>query len=327
MLVGLGMIFLTLTGILKTKAEKKGSVRRKAGSEKQKAWPYWTIYCLMILVGVGFNLYGSWLIKHTADIAAERRNKESQRQDADYKIKVREEVQRLANELHNAKTEEARKITEEKIKVIQMDFEQWAENLATNLPGEKRLFAERKARLDREIEKRSLNDATKRTNAEVQYTAEVHPALSFTIRFIQESIRAFAEKSGKNITIDALEVPDNIFVKSASANIHFGTNGVWTMSISNLMGLPFMGFPTKAGADLPVLGVRFRHADNTADSLLLRPLMIGGRKVLQILYTPTSPTFSPPVINGEYPLSGYEEPIRSSLPGILEAELLQLPNY
>lgn len=315
-IIGVSTICLALAGILKSKGDKATPSRKKDGNAQSKR--YYIQYAIALLVCCGWTGYGTWLTKHAGDQAAE--HAEQIQRDTNEKIakiglEFREKIQAVLVKLNAAKQEESQKITEEKIRALKNDFSQWAEDFATNMPTEKSKFAQLKIAL----QKKQAEETDKEIQRQKQESGQLYPVYSSAIKFLQESVRAFASKTGNtNILIDPLELPENLYGKQISGNIHF-TNAVWNLSI--LAGWTSYT-PYQAGYDVnkPFLKITF----GSQEEFYLRINEQGNK--MTIVYRTSLPTPNPENINGEYDLSDYESVLKSDLQRIIKAQLLQLEN-
>ncbi len=221
-LITLGTLGGLFSPLIKVKADRVQT--RTAGRRN-----LWRLFFWIVLVAgpvlVGF---GTWLT-----IAGTQQNASAQAAHADDVFKkTQEENARTNREINNklqemqlairaAKQDEARTRTEEKINIIQDNFNQWAEDFAKRRPDKERQL--------REAKSASLQK-------ELQISSESTPLFSYTIRFVQEAIRAYSKQSGRQIRNDIPVLPDNFFatdVNNVERAIHFiGGKAIWSFSVS-----------------------------------------------------------------------------------------------
>jgi len=316
--IGCGTLLLALSGILKTKAEKGGGERKKDDSERRRARSRarnnWIAYGLSLLLGVALNILGTWLTKQAGDEASRKRSQETERmlhaqreQDERTVRELREERQSILVALNAAKREDSKKITEEKIHVIQSDFSQWAEKFATNLPGKRNEFAQLKA----DFQKAQIDAANKEIQRQIQISGQEYPVFSFGIRFLQESVRAYAKQTGRGIQVDPLELGENFFVKSPDREIRFGTNAVWRISVIS-----------NTGGQMPYLKVTF--IDSLGGQSGMFQLRFLADNKLRFNYAAKVPIPNPATVNGLHDMINYEGAVRDALQRVIEAQLLQV---
>ena len=320
-IVGISTVCLALAGILKSKGDKAAASRKK--EENAKSARIYIRYALALLICGAWTFYGTLLTKHAADKAAqnaEQVQRETNDRIAGMERKFGEKIQAILVKLNAAKQEDSQKITEEKIRAIQSDFSQWAEDFVTNMPTEKSKFAQLKIAL----QKKQTEETDKEIQRQKQESGGLYPVYSFAIRFLQESVRAYASKTGNtNILIDSLELPENLYGKQTSGNIHF-TNALWNLNILGGWMLAthdwsFAAYPSFED-NRPFLKITFGNQE-----VFYLRINDQGKK-MTIRYTTRLPTPNPEKINGEYDLSDYESRIKDDLQRIIVAQLLQLDN-
>ncbi len=324
-LLSVGVLLLTLSSIFKTRAERPPPPKRKGSNRTPPTpWQQWCIYGLMIIAGIALNIYGSLLNQRKSAERSQKQNAENQNRSTAQLLKLRERLEAVAATQHASKTEEAARITEEKINTIRMDLETWASYMATNLPFKKRQLEEQRA----ERGKRTAKAAAEQQQREIQLTAQAYPPGSFALRFLQESLAAYSKKARKDITIPPLAIPNNIFASPANAAIQFATNGAWLVELNTRPGPPILNrppfTPIPAGPQ-PLITVHFRPKDPTISLGLFYLRLIPERGLIQLAYQQMSPTQDPvPGLNAEYPITEYEAPIQTTLQRVMEIELAKI---
>jgi len=318
-IVGISTVCLALAGILKSKGDKAAASRKK--EENAKSARIYIRYALTLLVCGAWTFYGTLLTKHAADKAAQNAEKiqrETNEMIAGMERKFGEKIQAVLVKLNAAKQEDSQKITEEKIRILKGDFSQWAEDFVTNLPAEKSRFTQMKT----DLQKRQAEEANKETQRQMQVSGQAYPVFSFAIRFLQESIRAYAKQtSNTNIVIDSMALPENFFVKPTDGNVHLNTNAIWRISIAagGSFGMPFV-----PGYDRgqPCLKFIFNNPPGQREVFYVFLNQAGNK--MSIFYRTGLPTPDPQTINGEYDISDYESPVKEALQRVIKAQILQL---
>jgi hypothetical protein len=233
--------------------------------------------------------------------------------------KFGEKIQAVLVKLDLAKQEDSQKITEEKIRVIKSDFSKWAEDFVTNLPAEKDKFSQLKTAQ----QNRQTQDANRETQKQKQRSGQSYPVFSFAIRFLQESVRAFALKTANtNIVIDSIDLPENLFEKPTQGFIRFKANVLWELAISSGWTSTIQH---RADYDVGQPYLRFTFYDNRSQQSGEFHIQINqeGNK-MTFFYMTNLPTPNPESIQGEYDLSDYESAIKDALQRIIKSQLLQL---
>jgi len=215
-------------------------------------------------------------------------------------------------QLNAAKHEDSRKITEEKIHVIQKDFSEWATNFVRNLPRIKSEFAKTKS----DFEHGQLQAQIDAGRKEIQVSQEAFPVISFAVRFVQETVRAFGKHAGKEVKIDSADLPENFYEKQSEYLIRFSEKAGWKLSVSARR--PAGESPASA----PVMRVVFSDSRGAESGNLLLRVEPAAKK-FRVTYRAAIPSPDPSKINGERDLSDYETSIRELLQPILDVQLLQ----
>jgi hypothetical protein len=226
----------------------------------------------------------------------------------------REKFQAVLVQLDAAKHEDSKKITEEKIRVIQKDFAEWATNFVNNYPALK-VDIDR-ARLDSEQGK--LPSQISETKKEIQISEETFSVISFAVRNVQELVRNYSERTGSKITVASWELPQNFYEKPVEYEIRFNTNAVWKFHVEAYRPAGNFNHP----AWFPSLRIAFkdfRGKDSGSLTLETKPT----EKKFWMNYESFIPKPDPAAVAGDRDLSGYETPVREVVQQIIEAQLVQ----
>ncbi len=330
--IGSGTLVVALSALLKSKGDRAGASRKK--DEQHKSTRYYVLYAVTLLIGCGMTAFGTWLTKRAGDEPSKKLNADTARmlreikeehartlqaqkeQDERTVRELREERQAILVKLNSAKREDSKKITEEKIRVIQKDFAQWAENFATNLPTRRSEFAQLKV----DFQKAQIENANKNLQRQVRVSGETYPALSWAIRVVQESVRAYVNKTGKQATIEPLDLPENFFEKTTESAIRFGGKAVWKLSVT-AAGRPLIqpGIGPRRTPYLKINFVDFNGQQAGTFSLVPQP----EAKKLSISYSASFQTPNTASISGDRDMSDYEDAITSALQPVIEAQLIR----
>jgi hypothetical protein len=225
----------------------------------------------------------------------------------------REKFQIVLVQLNAAKHEDSKKITEEKIRVIQKDFSEWATNFVKNLPRIRSDLDKTKT----ESEQAQIQAKIDEVKKEVQISQQTFPVISFAVRYVQEAVRAFRKQTGKEIKVETWELPENFYEKASEYEIRFNTNVIWKLRIVGRRPagqLPLMFSPS--------LRIEFTDArGKQSGDLWLRTDPTG--KQFSMTYSAVVPTPDPKTISGNRDLADYEAPIREVFQRVIEAQLAQ----
>lgn len=334
--IGVGTIIVALAGLLKSKGDKALTSRKK--EESSRSWRYYLGWILVLIIGASTNVLGTWTIKSSSDAASLKQSEKAERtlretreegtraireareDNARVEREFREKFQAVLTKLNAAKQEDSKRITEEKIRVIQSDLSSWAELFATNLPSRRSEFAKLKA----DFEKSKIERTSKEIQRQVQLSGQAYPVLSFAARYVEAAIKAYAVQTGRTnkIRVIPIELAENFYEKPISSEIQIDTNVVWRMVITTAGRLP--GVPPYVGTgQLPYLRILFSNSQGEQSGvfgLLPKP----DAQKLWVSYSASLPVPDLTKVSGERDLTNYETVVRESLQPVIEAQLLQL---
>lgn len=328
--IGLGILLIALTAIIKTKAEQAAAAQRsrdesKKRSARRRRIILWGVYAIMLLVGVGLNIFGNLLTKRAGEKAAQvqidqaRKERHEEIEQAQSETReVREKLQSILVAMNSAKREDSQKITEEKMRVIQVDLAKWAQEFDANMANKRNEIAKAKA----ESEKEAMDNANKEKQRQIKASGDAYPILSFAMLFVKESITAFTNRTGKNVRIEMLELPENFYgVQTNYCTIQFSEKAIWTLAVGTRSNLR-PPFNRNFQYGLPYLAITFTGRDGSQCGVFgLQPMP--DQQKLQIFYTSGVTTPVTAGLTGERDLSNYETEIRSALQPVIEEQLLQ----
>ncbi|MBP9902985.1 MAG: hypothetical protein KBH45_16110 [Verrucomicrobia bacterium] len=152
---------------------------------------------------------------------------------------------------------------------------------------------------------------------EIQTSQQAFPVLSFATRYVQETVRAYSKKSGKDIKVDAFELPENLYDKQTDYEIRFGTNAVWKFSVSARRPAAQLGT-----SSFPSLRIEFIDFQGKGSGVLSLRTQLTQNK-FSMIYQSTIPTPDPKGISGLRDLADYETAIREVFQRVIEAQLVQ----
>ena len=311
LLAGMGTLIVALSAVVKTKAEKT-NVDRKKGDERERARVkrrnLWFGYFTMLILGILLSGVGTWLVKRSGDEANATTFLEQKAERARDAVKWDEKFQNIQIALKAAKTEDSQKLTEAKIELIRADISDWAANLKTNLGEKKKEFAQAKA--DRENAK--VQAANKEIQEQIQITSQIFGTFSFALRFLEESVRAYARelRKEKEIDIERMSLPENLFASPTNYQIKFNTNAVWRIQVGGQELAP-------SGTSLKI-----SFLDAKGKQLGWFRLMWDRRaSLIDLIYLGEFP--DPRMVNGQHALTNSESAVRAAMQRIIEAQLVQ----
>ena len=282
---------------------------------------------MQFFFGCALTAFGTWLTVHGGEedsqrIIAELRDqkeaninilqklKEQKDINARAQQEFREKIQAVLVQVNAANHEDSKKITEEKIRVIEKDFTDWAVEFTKNQSKIKSEFNKTKGDFEQAKTQAQIDEVKK----EIQISEKSFPLLSFTVRYIQEMIAACAKQTGKQIKIDPADLSGNFYEKPADFAIHFPGQAIWTFKV-------LANKPLKVNRG-PVLQIIFMdsHAQESG-TILLR--ISPSQNKYWIKYQTPIPTPNSTGLEGEKDLSDYESTIREVFQPIIETQLIQ----
>ncbi len=276
------------------------------------------MFWVAVVLGCSANAWGTWLtIKGGEDKTNEsertvteelRGARDEVRKARDENSKVagefREKLQTVLNKLNAATQEYSRKITEEKIRVIRNDLTKWADEFVTSSPGMKNTLAQFKRELS---EKRN-----EETQKQIEITGQVFPSISYAVKFVQESVRAYAKKTSGPVIIDNGELPDN-FYDGKTLTIRFKSGATWLFQLA-------CSQPADESRP-PALLILFSDSIGSAGGITLTPRPI--EKKLEISYNAAGPTLGLASFSKVSDLSTFETAIQESFQKVIEIQLVR----
>jgi hypothetical protein len=137
------------------------------------------------------------------------------------------------------------------------------------------------------------------------------------LRYVQEAVRAFAKQTGKNIKVEALELPENFYEKQVDYEIRFSTNAVWKIVVAARRPVGQGGY-----RNYPNVQIEFKDSKGQGSGRLsLRTDPVA--KTFSMIYQAPVPKPDPAAIAGNRDLSDYETPVREVFQRVIEAQLIQ----
>ncbi len=306
-----GIIVAGMSGLLGTLTRTHDAKRRLTSWGKVSV----VITLVGLLVAIGSQYTEGVRQKQEAKESKEKNTRileelhEQRTANTRSEFEFREKFQAVLVQLNAAKHEDSKRITEEKIRVIQKDFNEWATNFVKNQQMAQRDFDNAK----RDFEQTKLQAQIEETKKEIQATELSFPVISFAVRYVQEAVRAFAKQTGKDIKVDAFEFPENFYEKRTTNQIQISTNAAWKFTIQ-------AGRPVVSG--YPSLRIDFTDSKGQASGRLWLRTDTSSKKFSMIYQAPV-PKPDPATIAGDRDLSDYETPIREVFQRVIEAQLVQ----
>jgi hypothetical protein len=306
--IGLGVLATGFASPFKSKADRAQKSRVPATRTRARAFR--AGFISLLIIGAILSGFGTWLTINGAradaavQVAAAQKLLDQTRKDNDQARKEFDsKLQTVLVALNAAKQEQTRLLTEEKIKVIRNDFLQWAQDFANRKPDKQRQFEQAKIAQKQQ---------------EIQITAESMPLFSFTIKFVQEALRAYSKQAGKDFKVDLPGLPENFY--SADANksqrvIQFTNTAGWSFTIN--ANLP-------AREDVPpILAIQF--TDSGGRNGFLYMTRIPNATKFRIWGSGTLPEPQSSTIFGDYEMENYEDAISRAFRPLIEGQLLDTP--
>ncbi|MGD1017700.1 MAG: hypothetical protein ABSA12_00125 [Verrucomicrobiia bacterium] len=222
---------------------------------------------------------------------------------------LKKENTRLASEsqekLEAARIQLTKAVSDAEIRAIQSEFSEWAEAFATNA-------SQGKATLDNLKAQIKAAQALAKEQEEASYrqdNIQALPATSFAVQFLQQSVQAYAERTGQQIRIEPLRLPDNLYKTEATGHITFTSGAVWSLR-------------TYATGRCVWFVVNFTGSDH-ADSGELDTAIDLPENHVAVSYHSPLPLLDPSTVDGHCPIDQYETLIKKAYFKVLETQLLQ----
>ncbi len=217
-------------------------------------------------------------------------------------LALNEKLQSLLVAVGAAKSEESKKLTDEKLRTIQDDLQKWAADFAQARPARRQEVEEaRSAALQKEF----------------RISAQVSPFYSFAIRFIEETIRAYVSKIGEKQGVEAPKLPDNLYVPDAYVNvpINFRDGARWEITIDA---------QRPAREDIPPsMTIRFASGMGNFGRARFRVFVLQQKLTIDLDGNLPDPAPYQGFVECELP--AYEGTVRTLLQKQIEAQLLSSP--
>ena len=267
---------------------------------------------LSALASAGYQFYSADLDRKQA--AEDRRQAAADAAQSQLKIdKLTQDIKQITVESQEKIQAErlnlAKAQSEAEIRAIGTEFSDFAEAFPTNTQ-------ERAARLTKL--KRDLKDAqadaervaqeTERKN-HLEFTAEVYAPTYFALHFLQETVRAYAARTGEHIKIDTMDLPDDFYAHAVNGEITFPSGAVWSLTIH------------VSGDQIAWFVVTFTDSDHQQTGELDTAVNL-GRRVISLSYSATPPVPNPSTINGDAPLSDYETTVKRAYLLVIATQLV-----
>ena len=248
----------------------------------------------IVLIGLGswISFYGQVLLRKADAVKAQ---KEKERDS----LAIAEKLQSVLGALGAAKQQESKKLTEEKIGIIQSDLVQWANEFAQSQPARQK-----------EIDAARLTS----TQKEIQLSDQARPIIAFALRFIEESVRAYANKTGRDIKITIPELPLNFYSPEARQQRRI-------LEVGNASWDAFVEAQRPLNEENPPhLYIIFQEKGGTSGTFLMTPFFHTNKLNIQAWGTLPLPDYSN--MTGETDLARYEDTIRLWFRRLIEAQVL-----
>lgn len=269
----------------------------KTHDNKRKLTIWGRVSVVLTVIGV-FVAVGAQYTEASRQRIQETRQREA---NARTEGEFREKFQAVLVQLNAAKHEDSKRITEEKIRVLEKEFTQWA--LA---------FDKNKTKIKGDLEQLRAQTQIETTKKEILSSEQFYPVISFTVRYIQKMVSAFAKQSGKEIVIDPVELPQNFYEKPTEFAIHFPGKTIWNLKV--MAGRPAF----QNGPNLTVIFTDSESRPSGSCHVFTYP----ETSTFHIIYQPIFPVpgFSAPEQEG---LTNFESSIRTSFQTIIETQLVR----
>jgi hypothetical protein len=152
---------------------------------------------VITIIGFLVIALGSWVAFY-GQVVLRKKDAEANRQSIERdNLAIHEKLQTVMSALGSAKMEESKRLTDERIKLIQGDLLTWATEFVQSRPERKK--AVDAARLAAQ-------------QKEIQISERVRPIYAFVLRFIQETLAVYETKTTDNVKASLFEPPDNLYL-------------------------------------------------------------------------------------------------------------------
>ena len=277
---------------------------------------------LLIASAIGSGFYQSRTLKADHQRAELDRHQaaEDRKQAAEDRKLSQAKIDKLTQDVKQITVDSQEKIQAEELKLtkaqseaeiraIQTEFTDFAENFPTNTHER----AERLSKLKRDL-KDAQADAERvaqetEKNARRDFNLQVYNPMNFALHCLQDPVRAYAVRTGEQIRIDTIELPDDLGAHPVKGDITFPSGAVWSLNIysSGNQGAWFV--------------VTFTDADHNQTGLL-RAFVNLQQHNISLRYNATPPIPKPSTVNGEVPISDYETPLKRTYLRVIETQLI-----
>jgi hypothetical protein len=205
-------------------------------------------------------------------------------------------------DLNAARAGTDRLLTEERIKIIGNNFDEWAQD-----------FANRKPAAQRQLDLIRLAERQK----EIRISSDSTQLFLLVIRFIEDVVRAYEKRTGDHFEIaHADSLPQNLYDVSGSGNrtIQFGGPARWEFVV-------FANQPANEEVP-PTLRIIMTSAERRTGFVDLRRLTKEGK--FSITGGGALPLPNASALFKEYDFNGFEEIVRNVFRQFVEAQLAQI---
>jgi hypothetical protein len=288
----------TLVASFASVLKSKGDYCAKSAAPGEKFWPYFW-WSLLTLVCVSVSALGGWFSKQSGEAALKLSQTST--------LEMRSEMNDLRNQLKLGNHTTSLALTEAKMQALQDQLSDFAHNSVGKTEEKRQQISEYKSKLAEE-RKRMAEEAHA---LRIQQSAEFIPIYSFALRFTQETLRAFADASGKtNLDIIPIVLPDSIYTEdlpnTTLARVQVTEKVAWQFEIN----------------DGPCVVIKFMREGTQLrkreDRITLQ--LNADKTKINVTYESDILVPDPSKISGEYDAGNYEALLKPILMKVVEAQ-------
>jgi len=287
------------------------------------------LFLLSTLGSAAYQFYSADLDRKQAaedrHQAAEDRQRAA-RNDADYRKQISDLKDTIRSNAHDyarlqidtqeqLQTERlnlAKAQSQADLRAVETELSDWADTFSTNAQERATQFANLKQSIkDAQTEAERVAQENEK-QARRKFTAETYAPTYFALHLVQDTVRAYAKKTGEDIKIDPIELPDDFFEREVHGQITFPSLAVWSLTTS-----------VQRGSLL--FRVQFTDPNHSATGELFTLINL-AQHTIGINYSAKPPVPDPATVRGNHDLSDYETFIKRAYLRVLPIQLLNTVN-
>jgi hypothetical protein len=271
--------------------------------------PFYVPFWMSISAAGILACFGIWLMTEGTEKEAERRNSvvlvaltnqmvQERSASANRFLTLETRFNDLSIQLKAAKSENTLQINQEKLRTIQADITNWAEQFTQQIPERQRA-----------IQKVKVDMATKQEEEKASENSRRLPIISFAYGIFKDYIAAYKSQTGKDIKIEFPAVPTDFSIPHPEPLVTFPDGASWGVEFGNL-------------SNQTIMAIRFSRKGGMTGNL---HIALGpDNKRFSISYSPVFSNTADPLVSTEGELSNYEGGIRKVIQAAIESQIAQM---